>query len=136
MSSPAQPESLFVELGGEPALRRIVDRFVDRLFADLMIGFLFQRANRERIKEKEYEFAAQHLGAPLEYTGRPIEAAHRAHRIFDGQFLRRLTILRETLEEFGVPQRVREHWLNHTISLRDRVVVGNCEAPLPDDAPP
>lgn len=133
MSSPAEPTSLFTELGGEPALRRIIDRFVDRLFADVMIGFFFQRARRERIKEKEYEFAARHLGAPLEYTGRPIDDAHRAHRIFDGQFQRRLTILRETLDEFGVPARVRDHWLNHTMALRDHVVAGDCEAPIPDE---
>jgi truncated hemoglobin YjbI len=132
VSTPAEPESLFAELGGEALLRRIIDRFVDRLFDDVMIGFFFQRASRERIKDKEYEFAAQHLGAKVEYTGRAIAHAHRAHRIFDGQFQRRLTILRETLDEFGVPPRVREHWLNHTIALRDDVVAGDCEAPLPD----
>ena len=77
--------SLFDELGGEPVLRKIIDRFVDRLFDDVMIGFHFQASSvsRERIKEKEYEFAARHLGASLEYTGRPIDAAHRRHD--DGQ---------------------------------------------------
>jgi len=134
MSTSATP-SLFDELGGEPTLRKIVHRFVERLFSDLMIGFFFQRANRARIEEKEYEFAAAHLGAPVEYTGRPLEAAHRPHRIFDGQFQRRLTILRETLEEFGVSERVRDHFLAHTLSLRDRIVVGACEDPLPDEAP-
>ena len=128
--------SLFAELGGEPALRRIIDRFVDRLFDDLMIGFLFQRANRERIKEKEFEFAAQFLGAPVEYSGRPLEDAHRRHRIFDGQFQRRLTILRNTLNELGAPPRVRDALLAHTSSLRDRVIVGDCAAPdLPVDRP-
>lgn len=128
--------SLFDELGGEPALRRIIDRFVDRLFDDMMIGFLFQRANRERIKEKEFEFAAQFLGAPVEYSGRALEDAHRRHRIFDGQFQRRLTILRNTLDEFGAPPRVRDALLAHTASLRERVVVGDCDAPeLPVDRP-
>jgi hemoglobin len=132
MSTPAA-RPLFDELGGEPVLRRIIDRFVERLFGDLMIGFFFQRADRARIQEKEYEFAAAHLGAPVAYTGRPLEAAHRPHRIFDGQFQRRLTILRETLEEFGVSERVREHFLAHTLSLRERIVVGPCEASLPDE---
>lgn len=132
MTTREQP-SLFTELGGEAALRRIIDVFVDRLFDDLMVGFLFQRANRERIKEKEFEFAAQFLGGPVEYSGRPIEEAHRRHRIFDGQFQRRLTILRNTLNELGAPPHVRDALLAHTISLLDRVVVGNCAAPLPDD---
>ena len=43
--------SLFEQLGGEPTLRAIVDDFVDRCFDDMMIGFLFTRAERSRIKK-------------------------------------------------------------------------------------
>ncbi len=110
--------TLFDDLGGEPALRRIIDRFVDRIFDDVMIGFFFRNARRERIKQKEYEFAAQHLGAPVEYTGRPLDQAHRAHTIMGGQFARRLTILKQTLEEAGVPEHVKAHWLAHTEAQR------------------
>jgi hemoglobin len=124
--------TLFEDLGGEPALRRIIDRFVDRIFDDVMIGFFFANARRERIKDKEYEFAAQHLGAPIEYTGRPIDAAHRPHPIMGGQFARRLTILKETLEEAGAPAHVKAHWLAHTEALRAAVTAdpeGQCNAP-------
>jgi truncated hemoglobin YjbI len=110
--------SLFDDLGGEPVLRRIIDRFVDRVFDDVMIGFFFRNASRERIKAKEYEFAAQHLGAGVEYTGRPLAAAHGRHPIMGGQFMRRLQILKDTLEEFSVPEHVREHWIRHTEELR------------------
>jgi truncated hemoglobin YjbI len=113
--------TLFDELGGEPVLRRIVDQFVDRVFDDVMIGFFFRNASRERIKQKEYEFAARHLGADVEYTGRPIAEAHAAHPIMGGQFMRRLKILEDTLLEHGVPPRVREHWLRHTEKLRPLV---------------
>jgi hemoglobin len=110
--------TLFEDLGGEPVLRQIIDRFVDREFDDVMIGFFFRNARRERVKQKEYEFAAVHLGADLPYTGRPIDEAHRAHPIMGGQFARRLTLLKQTLEEHGVPEHVKEHWLAHTESLR------------------
>lgn len=113
--------SLFDDLGGEPALRQIIDRFVDRVFDDVMIGFFFRNARRERIKQKEYEFAAHHLGADIEYTGRAIDEAHRAHPIMGGQFARRLMILKETLEAAGVPEHVKQHWLAHTESLRPLV---------------
>lgn len=128
-----EPPTLFDELGGEPALRRVIDRFIDRLFEDTMVGFMFARADRQRIKDKEFEFAAQHLGASLEYSGRPLDVAHRAHQIFDGQFSRRLMILRETLEELAVPERVRQHWLAHTEALRNSLVIGACNAELPHD---
>jgi hemoglobin len=113
--------TLFDELGGEAALRRIVDRFVDRTFDDTMIGFFFRDASRARVKEKEFEFAARHLGASVEYTGRPLREAHAAHPIMGGQFNRRLQILKDTLDEMGAPVRVREHWIAHTERLRSQV---------------
>ena len=97
--------TLFEQLGGETALRAIIERFVDRLFDDLMIGYLFRAADRERVKAKEYEFAARHLGAPVPYTGRPIAEAHRAHRITGGQFMRRLQIPEGNLGRISGPAR-------------------------------
>ena len=122
--------TLFDDLGGEPALRRIIDRFVDRAFDDVMIGFFFRNARRERIKQKEYEFAAEHLGAPVKYSGRALAEAHRAHPIMGGQFARRLMILKQTLDEAGVPEHVKAHWLAHTEAQRAQVTAdasGECD---------
>lgn len=116
-----EEESLFDTLGGEPALRAIIGRFVDRMFDDVMIGYLFSAASRQRVKDKEYEFAARHLGARVEYSGRPLVEAHRAHRITGGQFMRRLQILKETWAAFQVPEIVREHWLAQTLSLQAQI---------------
>ncbi|MEI9938026.1 MAG: group 1 truncated hemoglobin [Pseudomonadota bacterium] len=116
-----QQQALFDRLGGETALRAIIARFVDRMFDDLMIGYLFRAADRDRVKAKEYEFAARHLGAAVSYTGRPINEAHRAHRITGGQFMRRLQILKETLAAFQAPAEVSEHWITHTLSLQAEI---------------
>ena len=110
--------SLFDELGGEPKLRAIVDDFVDRCFSDTMIGFLFQRADRDRIKRFEYQHAAEHLGAGVRYGGRPLDAAHGPHRIFGGQFSRRRQILLETLRDHEVPEHIIHAWIEHQDSLR------------------
>jgi hemoglobin len=113
--------TLFEQLGGEPKLRQVIDRFVDRVFDDVMIGFFFRGADRARIKQKEYEFAAAHLGAAVQYTGKPIGRAHAAHPIMGGQFARRTQLLKETLREADVPEQVVEHWLAHTERLRPAV---------------
>ena len=110
--------SRFDELGGEPKLRAIVDEFVDRCFDDAMIGFLFQRADRDRIKRFEYQHAAEHLGADVRYEGRPLDVAHGPHRIFGGQFARRRQILIETLRDHEVPDHVIAAWIAHQDSLR------------------
>ena len=113
--------SRFDELGGEPKLRAIVDDFVDRCFDDSMIGFLFKRADRDRIKRFEYEHAAEHLGGPARYTGRPLDKVHRPHRIFGGQFSRRRQILIETLRDHGVRQELADAWVSHQDSLRELI---------------
>jgi hemoglobin len=110
--------SRFEEIGGEPALRAIIDDFVDRVFDDVMIGFIFHRANKERIKRHEYEHAARWLGADVEYGGRPLDVAHAPHRILGGQFLRRKEILRQTLVAHHVPEPIIDAWMEHTESLR------------------
>ena len=111
-------DTLYTELGGESALRQIVDRFVDRIFDDVMIGFFFRNASRERIKEMEFQFAAEFLGADIKYGGKPLRDAHRPHPIMGGQFARRTQILKEVLEEQGAPAKVRKAWLDHTEKLR------------------
>ncbi len=113
--------SQFEELGGEPKLRAIVDDFVDRCFDDGMIGFLFARAERQRIKRFEYEHAAKNLGAEIQYGGRPLDEVHRPHRIFGGQFDRRRQILLDTLRDHGAPAEVVDAWIAHQDSLRSMI---------------
>lgn len=128
--------TLFDQLGGEPVLRAIIDRFIDRVMSDTMIGFFFARVNKERLKQMEYEFAAEHLGANVVYSGRAIQQAHQRHAIMGGQFRRRLVILKETLAEFHVPENVVEHWLAHTLALESSVTSdpdGQCIAPPPPE---
>lgn len=111
-------ETFFEQLGGEAGLRRIVNTFIDRVFADRMIGFFFRNADKKRIQELEYQLAARFLGADIAYQGRPLREAHAKHPIMGGQFARRMQILRETLEEYGVPEPIRDAWLRHTEELR------------------
>ncbi len=110
--------SPFERLGGEPAVRAIVDDFIDRCFADTMIGFLFARAESSRIKRHEFEHAARFLGADVEYAGRPLNEAHGPHRILGGQFDRRRQLLIETLDDHDVPAEIRDTWIAHQDSLR------------------
>jgi hemoglobin len=111
-------QSLYEKLGGESRLRDIIDTFVDRVFADRMIGFFFRNADRRRIKELEFQLAAGFLGAEIEYRGRPLEKVHANHPIMGGHFARRRQILSETLDFFEVPDEIKSAILHHTDALR------------------
>jgi truncated hemoglobin YjbI len=111
-------ETYFQQLGGELRLREIINTFMERVFADRMIGFFFRNADKDRIKELEYQLAANFLGADVHYTGRPLDKAHAKHPIMGGHFARRRQILKETLEDYHVGQPIKEAWLKHTDDLR------------------
>jgi hemoglobin len=111
----------YEQLGGENKLRPVINDFVDRVFDDIMIGFFFRKAKKERIKLFEYQLAAELLGGPVVYEGRPLHEAHAQHRIMGGQFARRTQILRETLKDHQIPENVQAIWLEHTQRLRPHI---------------
>ena len=117
--------TLYDQLGGEAKLRQIIDTFIDRVFEDRMIGFFFRNADRKRIKEMELQLTARFLGADVEYQGRPLDEVHAKHPIMGGQFARRLQILSETLEDYGVPRHIRDAWLEHSESLDGLALSGS-----------
>jgi truncated hemoglobin YjbI len=114
-------KSHFATLGDGP-LRAITDELVERMAADPMIGFHFARVDLARLREFEYQHAAELLGGPVHYAGRPLSSAHAPHRIAGGHFGRRTVLLRQILERHGVPPVVRDHWLAQTEALRGEIV--------------
>ena len=117
-NSALPPETPFEQLGGEVGVRRIIGDFMDRVFADRMIGFFFRNTDKDRIKELEYQLAAAFLGAEVNYQGRPLAQAHARHPIMGGHFARRKQNLKETLNAHGVPEFIKTAWLQHTENLR------------------
>ena len=111
-------QTFFEHLGGEQELRTIVDTFIDRIFDDRMIGFFFRNADKQRIKDLEYQLTAHFLGAEVEYQGRPLDQVHAKHPIMGGHFARRRQILKDTLDLYHVPEPIKEAWLTHTDALR------------------
>ncbi len=103
----------------------VVDRFVDRMFDDMIIGFLFVGRDRERIKRHEYSHAAATLGAPLTYDGRPIVPLHRALKINRGQFRRRLALLRQELDRSGLDAETASAWLDAQQRLEAAITDGS-----------
>ncbi len=118
MSDPA----LFELAGGTEGIEAVIRTFYDRIFDDVMIGFMFRKASKERLVAKEVELTARLLGGShIRYTGKPMRAAHAPHRIMGGQFMRRRRILEESLEVHDVAAAVRDAWLQHTDALRPLV---------------
>jgi truncated hemoglobin YjbI len=110
----------FEKIGAEK-LRAVIADFYDRVFGDVMIGFLFEGKSKQTLIQREYEFTAGFLGADVKYTGRPMRVAHAQSPIFGGHFERRLQILRETMRDHAVDADVQKVWLDHSYALREQI---------------
>lgn len=122
-------QTLYEQLGGETKLRAVIDDFVDRVFDDIMIGFFFANADKDRIKRFEFQHASALLGGPDAYAGRPLRQAHAAHPIRGGHFARRMQLLRQVLAAHGVPAEVQQRWIDHDLGLAGQITgdgVGEC----------
>jgi hemoglobin len=116
-----KPTALFDRIGPD-ALRAVLTDFYARVFADVMIGYMFRGKDRQHLIDREYEFTAALLGAPdITYRGRPMRTAHAQHSIFGGQFERRLQILRETLADHAVDPDVQRAWIDHQLAMRAQI---------------
>ena len=116
-----KPTTLFDRIGPD-ALRAVLTDFYARVFADVMIGYMFRGKDRQHLIDREYELTAALLGAPdITYRGRPMRPAHAAHSIFGGQFERRLQILRETLAAHAIDPDVQRAWIDHQLALRSQI---------------
>ncbi len=120
---------------GRERLRAVVDDFYRRIFADVMIGFLFAGKDRATLAAREYEFTARLLGDDVAYTGRTIPDAHARSPILGGHFERRLQILKDTLRDHAVDPAVQAAWIDHTLALRAQVTKARgseCDHEVPE----
>ena len=122
-ADPPQASTDLQRLGGPQAVKVIMERLVDQMVTDVMIGFFFAKVNVRALKALEAAYAISHLGGPS-YRGRPIGAAHGALSIGRGHFDRRLRLLHETLAWAQVPKDVMERWLSQQRALLPRIVRG------------
>ncbi len=114
--------SLYDDIGGEEGLRRVLRTLYDRLFDDMMVGFLFAGKDKEKLIEHQLWFTARFLGGPSRYAGRSLPDAHAHLPILRGHFDRRHHLLRQALEEHHVPAHVAAEWLRVDQSLAHAVI--------------
>lgn len=114
--------SVFEQLGGLDGLRTILADFYDRLYADMLIGFLFQPHPKAHLVEMQARFMGRALGGDVEYDGKPVREAHAELPILPGHFDRRHTILKQTLEDHGVPDEAKRAWISLDLRLRPLIL--------------
>jgi len=109
-----QEKSLYERLGGEPAIRAVVDQFVANVAADNRINQRFVRTTGERaekFKAKLVDQIGQATGGPQVYTGASMKAAHAGMGITTAEFNALVEDLVAALNKFNVPQKEQNELL-------------------------
>lgn len=121
--------NLCEELGGVERLEEMMRVFYERVFADMMIGFMFVGVDIDEIVASQVQYMRARLGnEKVRYEGKPIRAGHKPFPILISHFNRRHQMLKDVLREFDVPEHVFDAWVELELSLRALVVRTGAEA--------
>lgn len=98
-------QSLYEQLGGQPAVDAAIDIFYRKVLADPRISRFFDGVDMDRQAAKQKAFLTMVFGGPNHYSGRDMRTAH-AHLIqmgmTDVHFDAVVELLGQTLKELGV----------------------------------
>ncbi len=106
-----------------PDLEPMIREFYDELFDDVIVGFLFQPFDKEKLVASQIRWLRAHLGNRSgDWDGGSIREIHQRLPILAGQFDRRHFLLRQVLERWKVPEHVQMEWIRLDQALRPLVL--------------
>ncbi len=104
-------KSLYVRLGGQPAITAVVDDFVGNVAKDKRINKFFAHANIPALKTHLVEQICAGTGGPCTYTGKDMKTTHAGMGVRSKDFNALVGDLTKTLNKFKVPKKEQNELL-------------------------
>jgi hemoglobin len=129
--SMSSSKSLWDRLGGEPAVRAVVDDFVGRAAKDDKVNFFRKGTNAEwkpsdaqvaALKQRLVEFVSMASGGPLKYKGRDMKTVHGDMMITSAEFDALAGDLAASLDHFKVPAKEKNELLTAVAGTKKDIV--------------
>ena len=131
-SSAAVPtKSLYERLGGEPAIKLVVDDFVARAAADPKVNFTRKGTDKEwqatpenvdKLKKHLVQFISMATGGPSKYEGRSMKAVHTGMKITESEFNAAAADLIAALDKYNVPKREKDELIGIVSTTKGDIV--------------
>ena len=118
----ADDPSLYVRLGGEPVVGRVVEQVIDRLVADPAANQSFAKVNLKQLKKKIIEQICNIGGGGCPPPEDDMRKVHAGLNITETEFYRMVEYLRDALDENGVRQREKNELLRLLAPMKRDVV--------------
>lgn len=125
-TQPAAKDSLFVRLGGAPAITAVIDSFVNTAAGDKRVNFFrdgqFKNINVPHLKEQLVKFITMATGGPKAYNGLDMKSAHEGMKIKSSEFDAIAEVLSVTLDKFKVPAQEKAELMTIAASTKKDIV--------------
>jgi len=102
-AAPARAAALYVDLGEQAGLTRIVDGLLHRALADARIKATLDNTNIERLQKLLVLQFCELTGGPCRYTGRNMKAVHAGLNLTSRHFNALVEDLQDAMDADGVP---------------------------------
>jgi len=114
--------SIYEEVGGAKGIEAAVDLFYQKIIADDEVNYIFQEINLSQLKKHQRHFLTFATGGPNNYAGRNMRDAHLKLNLKENHFNVVARILRETLLEIGVNEKITDSIMNKIAGLKNDVL--------------
>ncbi|MDX2197407.1 MAG: group 1 truncated hemoglobin [Phycisphaerae bacterium] len=124
--------SLYERLGGEAAIKAVVDDFVARISENPKVNITRKGsgrtewqatpANVDRVKKLLVEQICSATGGPQKYSGRDMKTVHAGMNISDAEFDAAGADLKATLDKFKVPAAEQDELMKIIVGTRGDIV--------------
>jgi hemoglobin len=125
MSTQQPSQTLYEQLGGQPAVDAAVDIFYRKVLVDPRISTFFDGVDMDRQIAKQKAFLTMVFGGPANYSGKDMRSGH-AHLVSrglnDSHVDAVIELLGQTLNELGVAQPLIEKVAALANSVRNDVL--------------
>ena len=121
-ADPYPDDRLYIALGGEDGIARIIDRLVDGVTTDPRIEGIFAASDLVRLRRTLREQVCYLAGGRCTYTGRDMTSVHADHGITTREFNALVEQLQFAMDAEGVPNRAQNRLLAKLAPMH-RVIV-------------
>ncbi|WP_206425311.1 group I truncated hemoglobin [Staphylospora marina] len=95
-------DNLFEKLGGEEAVRAVVNEFYDRVLNDSRVSGIFDGVDMNILRSHQTIFMSFMLGSPVKFEGKTLREAHKGLGITSEEYEIILDHLNGALKKFNV----------------------------------
>ncbi len=121
-TAPAQPPTLYDQLGGKGGIEAITDGFLANLANDSRIAHFFAKTDIDKFRSMLVKQFCHVSGGPCDYDGKTMLEAHKDRNITDADFNALVEDLEKAMDDLHVEQPAQDRFLAQLVPMHSDIV--------------